>query len=199
MVLVNFSVFLLVVFVVFVGASASDSPSSFPFLSWIFILPYYSSCCLSFGGVTSLLVLVLLLFLLLFTFLHLCVLLLITYVILICFFLSFLLLCLYLVWLILLLWLLSLFLLFLILCFFFSPGPPCTLEKEDNGNDKYFILFAFGGALRKCPLTKPLIVLFFGGFSSSSEHVFVGCSWNRFWGRRALFVASYLLFLGALV
>ena len=55
MVLVNFSVFLLVVFVFFVGASASDSPSSFLSsffnLVFFFFLPVvfliFSSCCLS--------------------------------------------------------------------------------------------------------------------------------------------------------
>ena len=48
MVLVKFSVFLLVVFVFFVGASASDSPSSFLFLSsFFFLLSFFFLGCMS--------------------------------------------------------------------------------------------------------------------------------------------------------
>ena len=56
MVLVNFSVFLLVVFVFFVGASASDSPSSFLF-SFFNLVFFFSSCCLSSFWVVCILVL----------------------------------------------------------------------------------------------------------------------------------------------
>ena len=38
-----------------------------------------------------------------------------------------------------------------------------------------------------------IIVSFFcGGFLSSTEHVFVSCSWTIFWGSKGFFVASYL-------
>ena len=102
-------------------------------------------------GVIFLFVLVIIIFLLLLVFLLLCFLFLITDVILIvsvAFFSPSL--CISHV-IVLAVALLSLFLLFLIICFFFSPGPPCALEKENNGKNKYLILFASGGSLQKCP------------------------------------------------
>ena len=139
-----------------VGASASDSPSSF--LSLSSILPYYfSSCCLSsFLGCMSscycvLFSLPLAYFLsLVFPSLHhLC------YSCLLLF--SLLLLCMYLVWLFLLLWFLSLFFLFLIFRFFSAPGPRAHLNRKP-WNRTYFILLAFRGSLWKCPFTESLFL-----------------------------------------
>ena len=134
MVLVSVPVSLLVVFVFFlsVGASASDSPSSF--LSFSSILSsFFSSCCLSsfFGCMFSCSCVCVCVFSpplasfasLVFPYLyHLCY-----YCLL---FLSFLLLCMYLVWLFLLLWFLSLSFLFLTLRFFFAPGPHAHLNRK---------------------------------------------------------------------
>ena len=139
MVLVNFlcSCWLCLFFLV--GASASDSPSSFLF-SFFNLVFFFSSCCLSsFLGCMSscscffpppLASFPSLVFPSLHHLCYFCF-----------FFLSFLLLCMYLVWLFLLLWFLSLFLLFLSLCFFFSPAPPRAFGQESHGlKNKSFCL-----------------------------------------------------------
>ena len=40
-----------------------------------------------------------------------------------------------------------------------------------------------------------IVSFFFGGFLSSTEHVFVSCSWTIFWGSKGFFVASFCLCL----
>ena len=156
MVLVNFSVFLLVVFVIFCWCLCFWFSFIIPFYFFNFVI--FSSCCLSsfLGCMSSCSCFFPLL---LFFFLLLCFLFFITYVILVFFFLSFLLLCMYLVWLFLLLWFLSLFLLFLSLCFFFSPAPPRALEQENNGT-KIFHFVCLSGILAKMSFHR-IIVSFF--------------------------------------
>ena len=192
MVLVNFSVFLLAVFV-FLGASASDSPWSLLFLSSIFC----SSCRLSsfLGCMSSCSCVCVCLCVCLFFFSHLA-----SFPSLVCpslhdlccsylVSLYFLLLCMYLVWLFLLLWFLFLLLLFRVLCFFFSPGPRAHLKRKIM-EETYFALFAFRGSLRICPFTESLFLLSLGWFLSSTEHVFVSCSWILFWWSDGFFVVS---------
>ena len=168
MVLFNF-LFLLVVLVIFVGASASDSPSS---SSFFLIVSSFLPVAFLFWGVICLLVLLILLIILLLLFHLLCFHLLVTYVVVIIIIIfnphDFPLVCMHLVW---------LFLCFLLvpplshLLFLLLPKPPRALAKESNGKNKYLILFASGGSLRKCPFKKSLFLSFVDFF----------CPQNVFW------------------
>ena len=179
MVLVNFSVFLLGVFVLFVGASASDSPSSFPFLSLIFLLflpllsfffcfglylflflLFFSSCFFffSFASFSS----SPMLFLICSSFLS-------------CFFacISFdcsccCSSCVY----------SSSF----SSCVSSSPQAPARTWKGKMETTSISFCLPFG-ELCEIVLSKNSVCSF-GGFLSSTEHVFVSCSWNMFEGVR---------------
>ena len=145
MVLVNLSVFLLVVFVLFCWCLCFWLSFIIPFFSLVFFvlpvifLPFWSynsscSCSVSFHP-PVLPSLVSFLF--------------ITYVVLIYFsFISCFLACIS-VWLFLLWKLLSLFLLFLILCVFFSPGLCAQLKRNTMKKNTYFVLLAFGDLCEK--------------------------------------------------
>ena len=76
------------------------------------------------------------------------------------------------------------------LVLFLLPRPPRALERKTM-EETYFILFAFRGSLRICPFTESLFLFFFRWFLSSTEHVFVSCSWPMFWWSDGFFVASY--------
>ena len=67
----------------------------------------------------------------------------------------------------------SLFLLLLIFCLFFSPGPRVRLKRNTNEKNNYLILFAFRGSLRKCPLRKVIVYLFFWWISFCSQNMYL--------------------------
>ena len=86
------------------------------------------------------------------------------------------------------------------LVFLLLPRPPrAHLKRRNTGNNKYFILFAFGGALRKCPFTISWFIVVLWWISFIHRTCFVWCSWKMFWGTKGLFLASLLLLLLSLL
>ena len=185
--------FLLVVFVSFVGVSASDSTSSFLSLSWLlsfcffflFFLRFlhsmfFSSCCLSYPPPVFLSVscvsfcgsqfLVLMYFF--------------------CPWFSFS----YLVWMFLFCVFFSLFLLFLMFCVFFSPGSRMRLRRTTMERTAISFCLPFGDLCENVLCANLLFIFAFVDFFLFTEHVCVWYTWNMFWGSKGLFVvASYLL------
>ena len=189
---VSFLLFSLVVFVFFVGVSASDSTSSFLSLSWVlsscffvlfsffflrsmfflpvvclsYPLPVFPS--LKFLSVTRPYLVLMFPFVLCFHF--------VSRLIFFC------------------------FVFFLLvpplshLLSFLLPRPPRALEKEHQWKEQLSHFVCLSGIFAKMSFAQSnCLFIFLVDIFLFTEHVFVRYSWNMFWGSKGLFVASYLL------
>ena len=75
-------------------------------------------------------------------------------------------------------------------CAFLLPRPLRTLEKENNGRN-IFHFVCLSGIFANMSFHRIIVYFFFRWFLSSTEHVFVSCSWPMFWWSDGFFVASY--------
>ena len=81
-----------------------------------------------------------------------------------------------------------------LLCFFF-PGPRVRLKRKSMQKTTIWFCLPLGDLAKISFAQNNCFFWWVGGFLLSTDHVFVRCSWNMFWGNKGLLVAFYFLFI----